>query len=300
MIKRIIPAAALSFLIIAILVYQTLDISAKPRLRYHEVTGVKPLSLLAATKSAGQSKARIGSSGTQRTLSGNGIPVHQVGAFPNPGNPNSIAAQTVTLRMPMQPKFAAQPRALSFGWNFGVSVEGVVFDPLAAEFWHGDPQSGWSYNALGGTIALGLDENYAHVQPTGSYHYHGIPFGLLELAGWSDETHSPLVGYAADGFPIYALNGIIDGALATARASYQLKSGQRPGGDQPGGAYDGTFLEDFEYVEGAGNLDQCNGAWTVSAEFPSGTYAYFLTHDYPVIPRCFKGTPDDSFRFAQR
>lgn len=120
MIKRIIPAAVLSFLIIAILVYQTLDISAKPRLRYHEVTGVKPLSLLAATKSAGQSKARIGSSGTQRTLSGNGIPVHQVGAFPNPGNPNSIAAQTVTLRMPLQPKFAAQPRALSFGWNFGV------------------------------------------------------------------------------------------------------------------------------------------------------------------------------------
>ncbi|WP_367646648.1 YHYH protein [Ruegeria arenilitoris] len=39
---------------------------------------------------------------------------------------------------------------------------------------------------------------------------------------------------------------------------------------------------------------------TVSAAFPSGTYAYFLTDDYPVVPRCFAGTPDPSFRFGPR
>lgn len=69
----------------------------------------------------------------------------------------------------------------------------------------------------------------------------------------------------------------------------------RPGGNEPGGYYDGTFLADYEYIEGAGTLDECNGRMTVSPEFPDGTYAYFLTSDFPNIPRCFKGTPSQDF-----
>ena len=81
------------------------------------------------------------------------------------------------------------------------------------------------------------------------------------------------------------------------QSSYRVRSGSRPsGGGNPGGRYDGTFVQDYEYVEGLGDLDECNGALTVSAEFPNGTYAYFLTEGFPVVPRCLTGTPDASFQ----
>lgn len=41
---------------------------------------------------------------------------------------------------------------------------------------------------------------------------------------------------------------------------------------------------------GAGTLDECNGAFVKTADYPQGTYAYFLTDSFPVIPRCQKGT----------
>ena len=48
-------------------------------------------------------------------------------------------------------------------------------------------------------------------------------------------------------------------------------------------------------MEGLGDLDQCNGTNVVTPDFPEGTYAYFLTKDWPIIPRCFAGSPDFSF-----
>lgn len=206
----------------------------------------------------------------------------------------------VRLSIPADPNPSGKKPPLRMGWNFGLSLSGIVFDPLAAEFWHGDPRSGWSYNALSGAVSLGLDTNFGHVQPNGKYHYHGVPTGLVDLLGWSPDRHSPLIGFAADGFPIYAKTGMVGGNVTTMTSSYRLKSGRRPGGAEPNGTYDGTFNEVYEYVAGLGNLDACNGANTVSAEYPSGTYAYFLTDEYPVIPRCFSGTPDRSFQFGPR
>lgn len=49
--------------------------------------------------------------------------------------------------------------------------------------------------------------------------------------------------------------------------------------------YNGQFVGDFEYVEGAGDLDACNGM-TVD-----GTYAYLVTEAFPFAMRCFTGTP---------
>lgn len=273
--------------------------SAQQRLRYHDETQTRPLQLVPATVNPGPSRSEIDQNDVTRRLSGNGIPDHLVGQFPNRGNPHKISTQRVNLSIPADPKANSGVTPLSTGWDFGVSLNGVVFDPLAAEYWHGDPLSGWSYNALGGAITLGLDANFAHVQPNGKYHYHGIPTGLIELLNWSPDKHSPLIGYAADGFPIYAVTGVVDGTVTTMTPSFRLKPGNRPGGTQPTGPYDGTFVEDYEYVSGLGNLDQCNGSFTVSPEYPSGTYAYFLTEQYPVIPRCFAGTPDQSFRFRR-
>ena len=46
------------------------------------------------------------------------------------------------------------------------------------------------------------------------------------------------------------------GTLREIRSSYRLKEGTRPGGDEgPGGVHDGTFIADWEYVPGAGDLD---------------------------------------------
>jgi hypothetical protein len=135
------------------------------------------------------------------------------------------------------------------------------------------------------------------VQPTGAYHYHGLPTGLIQTLG-GDKDKMLLIGYAADGFPIYSSRAHKDAndaasGLVEMKSSYRLKSGVRP--DGPGGKYDGTFTRDFEYVPGAGDLDECNGRMGITPEFPEGTYYYALTTDYPFIPRMLKGEPDPSF-----
>ena len=115
---------------------------------------------------------------------------------------------------------------------------------------------------------LGLDQNNAHVDERGLYHYHGMP---PALASTGDST---LVGWAADGFEIHY-------AGATAVSSWQLKDGTRP--TAPGGAYDGTYVQDWEYIEGSGNLDACNGAVV------QGQYVYFATDTFPFFPHCLMG-----------
>ena len=64
---------------------------------------------------------------------------------------------------------------------FGVAVNGVPFEAGTAEFWNGD--RAWNYEAKSGKIDLGLDQNDAHVQPGGVYHYHGLPTGLVRKLG---------------------------------------------------------------------------------------------------------------------
>ena len=39
----------------------------------------------------------------------------------------------------------------------------------------------------------------------------------------------------------------------------------------------GTYIEDYEYVEGLGDLDRYNGRFCVTPEYPNGTYCYFTT-----------------------
>jgi len=220
-----------------------------------------------------------------RYIKSNGIPNHEPGDFPNNNNPNSIRAQEFSFKVPLNPTLANRP--IKNGLSpFGIALNGVLFDPAAAEFWNNDSNSGWNYDALSGALDLGFDKQNAHVQPGGAYHYHGIPKALV--------SKSPkLAGYAADGFPIYILYGEIDGKVQKLESSYQLKQGTRPSG--PGGKYDGTFVEDYEYVQDSGDLDECNGLFGKTKEYPDSTYYYVITEKFPNIPRCFSGTPDQSF-----
>ncbi len=107
-----------------------------------------------------------------------------------------------------------------------------------------------------------------------------------------------LMGWAADGFPIYGPwipreAGNAPSPLVRAKSSYRLKAAERPGG--PGGKPDGRFVEDWEYVPGAGDLDECNGRTGPTPEYPDGTYHYVLTDEFPFVPRQWRGTPDASF-----
>ncbi|MCB2224567.1 MAG: YHYH protein [Actinobacteria bacterium] len=232
--------------------------------------------------------------GAYRTMTANGLPDHATGTFPNAHNPNSISAQSYELRMPLAP-VRTTPTPYNVPQAFGIGVNGIPFDPFAAEWYQNDRASGWQIEALGGGLDLGLDQNNAHVQPSGAYHYHGIPTGLTGVLDPS--AHSPLVGWAADGFPIYVRYGyrVADdpaSGIADLQSSYRLRSGTR--GSGPGGIYDGTYVEDYEYA-GTGDLDESNGRYGVTPEYPDGTYHYVLTEAFPTIPRVFQGDIDPSF-----
>ena len=254
----------------------------------------------AHTSPPAQSQVRITETPTHRIVESNGIPDHDTGRFPNRKNPNAITVQNYRFEMPLEPKPAAQPTPVGHN-NFGVALNGVVFDPATAEYYNNDRGSGWNYEALGGARDLGLDDNHAHVQPTGAYHYHGLPTALFEkLSGGRKQM--TLIGWAADGYPIYGLYGYKDAnnpnsEVVMVKSSYRLKEGRREGdrGSTPRGRYDGSFVQDYEYVAGSGDLDECNGRFGPTPEFPDGTYHYILTQDYPFIPRLFRGTPDRSF-----
>ncbi|WP_152630590.1 YHYH protein [Thalassospira sp. HJ] len=237
--------------------------------------------------------------GRYRYINSNAIPDHATGSFPNSKNPNSIKAQSLEFRLPLNPAKAGRFSSIDH-MSFGVAVNGVPFDPYTAEFWQRDRQSGWRYEAISPTVDLGLDQNNAHVQPDGTYHYHGLPKGLIK--SWSPDQHSIRIGFAADGFPIYAMFGYSNpndpaSSVVAVRSSWRVKSGTRPNG--PGGTYDGTYGEDFEYVQGLGDLDEANGRETVTPEYPNGTYAYFVTESFPFIPRLLAGMPDRSFAKGQ-
>ena len=230
-----------------------------------------------------------------RRIRANGLPNHATGTFPNAHNPNSISAQSYDYSLPASPTRNADSTAYALPQPFGIAINGVLFDPFAAEWWDRSTAS-WQYEALGGGIDLGVDQNHAHVQPNGAYHYHGIPTGLA--ATIKSGQHSPLVGWAGDGFPIYLNRGYrrptdAKSGTRTLATSYQLKSGTRP--DGPGGAYDGTYVLDWEYREGSGDLDAANGRFAVTPEYPRGTFVYILSPGVVEIPRRFAGTLAQSF-----
>jgi len=150
------------------------------------------------------SKVLIKEEGDQRIVESNGLPGHSTGDFPNPHDPFAIRAQQYRFALPMKPTVADRTTPLNM-WLFGVAVNGVPFDP-SGPFWNGDVAGGWQFEVLApaGAVALGIDVNRGHTQGGGMYHYHGLPTGLL----WTLRHHNPnqpmlLLGYAADGFPIY-------------------------------------------------------------------------------------------------
>lgn len=245
-------------------------------------------------------------SGTLRSLTANGIPDHQIGTFPNPGNPNTPTVQIINASAPLTPVVATSNTALRLG--FGYALNGVKFDPGTGGTCPStatkssdcaaigtDP---WKLEALGvakSFFNFGTDSNNAHVQPTGMYHYHGMPEGILAKMGVT--TASPkmaLIGWAPDGYPVYARYGHtistdISSPLKTIVSSWVIQTTPDTGRPSPSVIPMGVFLQDYEYVAGSGDLDDCNGRFDVTPEFPNGIYHYYATDNFPYFPRCWKG-----------
>jgi hypothetical protein len=241
---------------------------------------------------------------TQRTVTGNGVPDHAVGTFPNSGNPNTISAQSVSASLSLSPSKTSTVTTLGGPRGpQGYVLNGVKIDAGTAGSCDSsgsncslvDNSGAWSIEALGqSSFDFGTDSNNAHVQPGGTYHYHGMPEGFMALRGASSATMT-LIGWAADGFPIYARYGYstatsASSALKAMTGSYKLKSTVSTSRPSTTTYPLGTFAQDWEYVAGSGDLDECNGRTGVTPEFPSGTYHYFATDSYPYFQRCVKGS----------
>lgn len=221
----------------------------------------------------------------KRIMTTNALPNHSTGTFPNSGNPNSISAQKRTYSFPIRQMMSGESK---WAREPGVALNGVKFEPETAERFVCETGEVYRIEAFQDLVNLGLDHNHAHVQPTGAYHYHGAPVELIEQLDTGEDII--LVGFAMDGYPIcYSKSGKYN-------PSYQLASAPRTGDacsyNNPSQGMtkelnntkpDGTFVSDWDYIEGLGELDECNGIML------DGQYTYFLTDDYPYVSRCLKG-----------
>jgi hypothetical protein len=267
---------------------------------------------------------------TYAYVSATGIPAYITGPFP--GNPTIATAQNKIFRIPLNPVQGSGTIATT-GGNIGVFKNGVaLFDYRDGVAWNnatgalcggpGNPPcaggpgttQAWNRDAIPAERA-GFDCAKAH-PAMGNYHHHQNPSAFnLDLAVLSNvcaaypsdglyvinpTQHSPLLGFAYDGFPIYGAYAYTNtngtGAITRMKSSYQLKSyptGLRTNGpaiNQVVGTqtfFNGYFREDYEYVDHTGdatNLDSHNGRICNTPEYPAslypnGIYCYFATVD---------------------
>lgn len=227
-------------------------------------------------------------------------------------NPFVPVAQTYTFKIPKNPsQQTGTQTTVPGGGSVGLAVNGVVFfgsrdadsyksstNSNAANgdgIWHGDA---W-YNEGSSMDTSGS----GHSTASGAYHYHATPITLYSDPSTS---HSPIIGYALDGYPIYGPFGYSvatnsSSSITRMTSSYQLRSittrtvlpdgsASSPAGPPVSTAFPlGMYVEDYEYISGLGELDELNGRYCVTPEYPSGTYAYFISTDasgnpaYPYI-----------------
>ncbi len=254
----------------------------------------------------------------KRNIYSNGFPNHDYCY-----NPNNILEQTYHhFRVDEDPEITPQITSVLRPNNrparyFGVALNGVILAPApATPFIFENPNTGeynWDWvfeptnNQGMGMGLVRLDCASAHTGPQG-YHYHGEMFEYLEttepgITTASTSSEILQVGWASDGFPIiYKFGPDANGVIRELQPSYELKTGLRPGNGitAPCGAYNGKYTNDYEYVCGSGDLDECNGiAATIELETASGVqtfeYFYVITSSFPQISRCLVGNVSEDF-----
>ena len=215
---------------------------------------------------------------------------------------NTVKEVTETFYIYKSPSAASSTTDISLQTDNGVMLNGVKLDMLAAGCYGiGDGKIGcnkmataYRFDPLSTSGGFGADAHNAHTQPDGAYHYHGSPQAMFDATDTSKA--SPVIGFAADGYPIYG--SYFQDAIGTIRkatSSYKkitTRTKTAANGTIPDtNTYPiGTFIDDYEYSSGHGDLDECNGMTNAD-----GQYGYYVTESYPWVIRCFKGTPHASF-----
>jgi hypothetical protein len=237
------------------------------------------------------------------------IPDYSIGPWTN--NPNTPVNQNFLYKITRNPvqnlgTLVSTPMGHIGVWSNGVSVFNA--------------RDGMSYNNMGiwnrdafVFEGISFDNCLGHPAPNGEYHNHINPTCLYDDT--DNSVHAPIIGYAFDGFPIYGAYGYDNpngtGIFRKMETSYQLRNitsrttlpdGTILSASQYGPAIGaqyplGSFLEDYEYIAGSGDLDEHNGRFCVTPDYPNGIYAYFVTIDvnedplYPyVIGPTYYGT----------
>ncbi len=122
-----------------------------------------------------------------------GYPNHPTAIFPNSGNPNRIRVQDFHFRLPIEPKLAASITRVPMG-PIGMALNGVVFF---------NPFEAGGMNAIEGYSEVWLDSCCGHPEQRGVYHYHKYPSCVKSPFADDARRHSPVLGFAFDGFPVY-------------------------------------------------------------------------------------------------
>ena len=169
----------------------------------------------------------------------------------------------------------------------------------------------WNRDAIVAERA-GFDCSKGH-PAQGNYHHHQNPSAFkLDLSVISticdiydadglyvinENEHSPLIGYSYDGFPVYGAyafkNADGTGGITRMKSGYQLRNittrttsptgATVTSGPNVSTTYPlGYFREDYEFVSHTGEadyLDEHNGRFCVTPEYPNGIYCYFATVD---------------------
>lgn len=251
-----------------------------------------------------------------------GIPAYPTGPFLD-GNPSQATNQNAIFKFPLNPVQNTGTPTATTGGNIGVFINGVaLFDYRDGVSWQnstgtlkGGPLGGmgdgvWNRDAVVAERS-GFDCSKGH-PAMGNYHHHQNPsafdmdlnvisnicdlYAADGLYAINSSAHSPLIGFAYDGFPIYGAYGYANtngtGGITRMKSSYQLRNitvrtHYANGTDVIDGppvssTYPlGYFREDYEYVShaSADYLDVHNGRFCVTPEYPNGKYCYFTTVD---------------------
>lgn len=151
-------------------------------------------------------------------------------------NPNRIATQNFTFKIPLNPVVAANHVATPLG-AIGVSLNGVAFY---------NQYAGPNNRALTSEIAS-FDKYNGHPTATSQYHYHVEPLYLTTVKS----TRSGLVGFLLDGFPVYGPQEE-NGATVISSDLDSYHGHTHATVDFPNGTYHYHFTADAPYLNGNG------------------------------------------------
>ena len=148
-------------------------------------------------------------------------------------NPNRISSQSLTFRIPLNPK-AATSKSATPGGPIGVSLNGVPFFNQYA-----------AMNApLTGEINS-FDQYLGHPQQQGQYHYHIEPTYLTGSKG-----KAALLGFLLDGFPVYGPTENNTAVINSQLDAYHGHTGATA--EYPGGIYHYHITAADPYINGNG------------------------------------------------